>query len=93
MPNPPADEAETGWHLDKKVPISLIIAILAQMAGGLWFASKLDARLERLEAARVEQHDRDERQDRSSADAVGLLRSDIRDVANKLDRLIERREK
>ncbi|MCF6221647.1 MAG: hypothetical protein L3J65_11090 [Robiginitomaculum sp.] len=37
------------WHLDRKVPVGIIITILFQAAGGLWFLSKLDSRLDVLE--------------------------------------------
>jgi len=37
------------WHLDKKVPIAMITAILIQTAGIIWFASGLFHRVESLE--------------------------------------------
>ncbi len=37
------------WHLDKKVPIALIITIVAQIIATVWMASKLDSRIETLE--------------------------------------------
>lgn len=37
------------WHLDKRVPITLILALLAQTGGMLWWGASL--------SARVEQHD------------------------------------
>jgi hypothetical protein len=81
---------DSKWHLDKKVPISIIVAMFAQFGGGLWFISKLDARVVALEALQTAQRERDERQDLTAAGAVALVRSDIRDVSQKLDRLIER---
>ena len=42
------------WHLDRKVPVGIIITILFQAAGGLWFLSKLDSRLDVLEKQNVE---------------------------------------
>jgi hypothetical protein len=42
------------WHLDKKVPISLILAILMQTAGFVWWgattAEKVSVLKERLDA-------------------------------------------
>jgi Tfp pilus assembly protein PilO len=29
------------WHLDKRVPVALILALLVQFAGGIWFISSL----------------------------------------------------
>lgn len=37
------------WHLDKKVPIAMIMAILLQTGTFFWFASRLDHRVEVLE--------------------------------------------
>lgn len=78
------------WHLDKKVPISLIVTITLQFAAGVWFASKLDARVSNLESNKTEQKERDDRQDRAQADMVTLLRSDMQEIKARLDRLIER---
>ena len=44
------DQTETEWHLDKKVPITLIGAILLQTFGfGVW-AENLNLRLANLES-------------------------------------------
>ena len=34
-------EFEASWHLDKKVPVALIVTLLVQAAFGIWWASKL----------------------------------------------------
>lgn len=88
-----SSDKETGWHLDKKVPITLILVLTLQGVTGLWFIADMKKDIELLKAAMVEQHLRDERQDRSTADAVSLVRQDIRELSNKLDRLIERKSK
>jgi hypothetical protein len=44
----PNDE-DRQWHLDKKVPIALIIAIGVQTGGAIWWARGLDARISALE--------------------------------------------
>lgn len=45
---------DNNWHLDKKVPISLIFAILVQTAGFFWWAAstseKVSVLKERLDA-------------------------------------------
>jgi hypothetical protein len=38
------------WHLDKRVNISLIAVLSAQIAAGIWFASKMESRLTAVEA-------------------------------------------
>ena len=37
------------WHLDKKVPISIVIALFLNVIFGVWYASKLDSRIAFLE--------------------------------------------
>ena len=36
-------EAERHWHLDRKVPLALIFAILVQTATAFWWASGINA--------------------------------------------------
>lgn len=83
------------WHLDRKVSITLILAIVAQTCGAVWWAATLDSRVKAFEdkVTRVEakidaQHD----------DPVRLARLEGgRDEQNrrldrieaKLDRLLE----
>lgn len=40
---------EREWHLDKKVPIALIVTIAIQTGCVFWFAARLDHRVEALE--------------------------------------------
>ena len=79
-----------GWHLDKRVPLGIIAAMVMQFAGSMWFVSKLDSRLLALEMAQMRQNDRDDRQDRAAESAVGLVRGDLQELSRKLDRLLER---
>ena len=37
------------WHLDKRVPIALILAILLQTGGALWWAAAVSERVNYLE--------------------------------------------
>lgn len=40
---------DQSWHLDRKVPIALILAIVMQTAGIIWFAAGIYHRVETLE--------------------------------------------
>lgn len=57
------DEREADrWHLDKRVPIALILTIIFQTATGVWWASQISGRVDVAERdlRRVEvQADRD----------------------------------
>lgn len=81
------------WHLDKKVPISIILTLLLQFGIGLWFVGKLEARVESLEAHKAEQSARDGRQDAAVVAATATMNSRLDRIDSKLDRLIERSAK
>ena len=40
----PASESE--WHLDKRIPIALVLGLLLQTAGLGWFAATLNTRVQ-----------------------------------------------
>jgi hypothetical protein len=54
---PPIRDQDAHWRIDKKVPIALLVGLVAQAAAGVWFAAALqgqvtshDRRLGTLEA-------------------------------------------
>ena len=54
-PAPVIDQSDASWHVDRKIPVSLIITLVlvfgGQSAAALMWASRTDNRLERLEEA------------------------------------------
>lgn len=86
-------ETKESWHLDKKVPISLIVVLIMQAAAGIWAVADIKKDVELLKAANVEQRLRDERQDKTTSESVNLLRADIKELSQKMDRLIERQSR
>ena len=88
--NQTKSDKEDQWHLDKKVPLSLIFAMLVQAAMVIWAIADIKKDVEVLKAAMVQQLDRDSRQDRATADAVGLVRDDLHEVKSMLQKLLER---
>lgn len=51
------DDADKGWHLDRKVPLSIIAMLLLQFVAGIWWVSNSEARLNAVVAA-VEAQDK-----------------------------------
>lgn len=49
--------ADNGWHLDRRVPISIIIVLVVQMMGGAWMASRMHSDIER-NARDIARHER-----------------------------------
>ena len=38
-----SNQQRESWHLDRRVPLALIIAIIAQTAAAIWWAAGIDA--------------------------------------------------
>lgn len=77
------------WHLDKSVSVAHIITTVAFVVSAMWFFAGQDRRISNLElnyahlkAARAEDQDRAERK-------FNELKTDLRTINAKLDRLIE----
>ena len=79
------------WHLDKKVPLSLIFAMLVQAGMVIVAVADIKKDVEILKAQSSSQKDRDERQDKTVAEVVSVLRTQLERMDGKLDRLIEKR--
>ena len=80
-------EPDRHWHLDKRVPIAIIFAIMTQTAGITWWAARLDSRVAMLEA---EVASRDKFRDRITIVETKMieLTNGQRRIEGKLDRLI-----
>lgn len=83
------------WHLDRKVPLSIIFALVVWIVTGIVQMSDLRSRVAAVEGTRVEtmsiQHERDDRQDSDNREAFTLMRAQLEKMDGKLDRLIESR--
>jgi hypothetical protein len=56
--------------------------------GGVWFMSKLEARIMALETSQSEQRIRDDRQDRSASEAIAVIRSQLDRIDSNILQLI-----
>jgi hypothetical protein len=52
-PETHADLSNEAWHIEKKIPIGLIITVVAQTVGIVWFAATLTSRVSDLERVRI----------------------------------------
>lgn len=43
------DPASNGWHFDRRIPIALVLTILIQTGGAVWWLSSLNSRVSSLE--------------------------------------------
>lgn len=79
------------WHLDKKVPLSLIFSMLIQAAMVIWAVADIKKDVEILKSRVATQQDRDDRQDKTLGEVVSRLQTQLERMDGKLDRLIEKR--
>ena len=78
------DDDNTSWHLDRKVPIGLIIAVLLQTCALLIWGTKLDSRVGYLETQNLSQDGKIMRLEDVSS-RVAVIESRQLDVLHRLD--------
>jgi hypothetical protein len=86
--NPPP--AQDGWHLDKKVPLGLIFAMIVQVVVVTMFFAGIQKDVALLKADVITLHQRDSRIEVDSKEAIKILQDHLTRIDQKLDRLIER---
>lgn len=83
------------WHLDKKIPLVFLLALLAQGVTFIVYLKNAEAnfqqRIALVEQEQRVQHDRDESQDAKASAESDALSKRFDRIEAKLDRLIERR--
>ena len=81
----------SGWHLDKRVPLAMIFAIVIQTIGLVVFVARLETRVSHLEAndARAASMDLSGRIIRVETQLTGLNETTVR-IERKVDSLIDR---
>lgn len=85
----PRRRAEDKWHVGKEIPIVLIMAVLAQTAGGIWWMAQMSAKIDALATAASEF--RNERYTREDARRDSLLMDQRFQSQQSSDRELERR--
>lgn len=78
----------SGWHLDKRVPIALVLAIMVQSAGMVWWGATLSARVATLEEKSVAGSGQPERLVKVETQVEGLTKTMDR-IERKLDRALD----
>ena len=83
MMGPDEGASDGAWHLDKRVPISIIFALMVNAGTGVWYASKMDNRVSNLELATAKLESAESKTENNSSDNNSRL---IR-VEDKLDNM------
>lgn len=84
--------ASTHWVLDKRIPLAVVITIIMQTAGMVWWAANLSGRVASLEESRsaISSTGQEGRIIRLETVVVGV-QGVLSNIDRKLDRLIETR--
>ena len=85
-------EDDSQWHLDKRVPITIILALLIQTASTVWWAAGVSARVDILERERPTTIAALQRLD-SSREDMNLRLTRIQDSVDALLEIARRRDK
>ena len=79
--------SDRGWHLDKKVPIGIILAIIIQTFSLGWFVARMDSRITHLEVSQAQRADERDRLITMEERLKAALESMAR-IERQLDRLV-----
>ena len=85
-----AQPGKDRWHLKREIQLGHLLTTLGLTITALTYVSKMDSRIQLLEQQVIVQRERDERQDKSNADALNSVQRALDRANDKLDRLIER---
>lgn len=85
MTPPPQREP---WHFKREIQIGHLITTVTVMASVLVYATKIEQRVALLEQSRLEQKERDERQDRAANDGLSAINAHLSKIDDKLDKIL-----
>lgn len=91
----PQDAAAPHWTLDKRIPLVLVLTIIVQTAGLVWWASKQDSRIEATETrlTLIETSEREQAASRRvNIDRLSRLEVDYSTTKNEINRRLDRME-
>ena len=87
------EEEDGGWHLDRRIPIGIIVTLLVCGISGLWFIADIKKDVEVLKAQRLHSELRIEKVTSDAKEVDARINARLDTIEAKLDRLIERGSK
>ena len=82
------EEMKREWHLDRRVTLGLIVALLVHAGTSIWWASDLTTRVKQIEQDQRGASQVPQRMTRVETQVDGV-REDLQRIERKLDRIIE----
>ena len=84
-----SDPDRRGWHVQKGIDAIHVLTTFIFIIGGFWFLAGQDKRISNLELGMQYTQERTGSQQQRTEKKLTELKSDLRDINSKLDRLIE----
>lgn len=87
---------DNDWHLDKRVPITLIVMLLVQTAGIVWFASAMNSKIEQnaTRVTRLEILDTSKREIiQNNSTSIAVINENLKYIGASLNRIEQAIEK
>lgn len=91
--------SDSQWHLDKRVPVAMILAIVIQTGGAVWWAAQQSAATDTLKARVIRLETQNEQRDdqmRAISDRLARLEENAKNQLRTLERIrdsLERQNK
>ena len=84
-----SDPDRRGWHVQKGVDAIHVLTTFVFIIGGFWFLAGQDKRISNLELSAQYAQESSVSQQQRTEKKLTELKSNLRDINSKLDRLIE----
>jgi uncharacterized protein HemX len=84
-----SDPDRRGWHVQKGVDAIHVLTTFVFIIGGFWFLAGQDKRISNLELSAQYAQENSVSQQQRTEKKLTELKSNLRDINSKLDRLIE----
>lgn len=81
-----------GRRIDKHIPVAVILAIIIQTCGAIWWASRVESRINNLESQQAHVIKRDERIRQLETD-VPVIREKLNNIEKSTDRIEKKLDK
>jgi hypothetical protein len=85
----PLSEAQAHWHLDRRIPIALLLGLVLQSFAIAWWASDVSARVTMLERHSIATAPQGDRLTRVEV-RIEAVQGDVTEIKSDIKRLIRR---
>jgi hypothetical protein len=81
------NNTQSGWKIDKHIPVAVIITIIMQTFGVIWWAAGIDGRISAIEKMNLEERTKTIERD------IPVIREKINNIEKSTDRIEKKLDK